>query len=72
MSGFEHHSDLVSDAKLHRSVPYRAGSGLRDIERAEVDKMVEQGVAVPALSVDWVAPKVLAPKRGGTLRFCVY
>ena len=71
MAGVEHHIDLMPDAKPLRSVPYRAGIRMRDIEKAEVDKMVEQGVAVPAPPTDWAAPVVFAPKKDGTLRFCV-
>ena len=41
MSDVEHHKDLVPDAKLHRSVPYRAGIRMRDIKKAEGLEMVE-------------------------------
>ena len=69
MSSAAHEIDLVPDTKPFRSVPYRAGIRMRDIEKAEVDKMVEQGVAVPAPPTDWAAPVVFAPKKDGTLRF---
>ena len=71
MSGVEHHIDLMPDAKPHRSVPYRAGIRMGDIKKAEVDKMVETGVAVPAPPIDLAVSVVLAPKKDGTLRFCV-
>ena len=71
MSGVEHEIDLLPDAKPHSSVPYRAGIRMRDIEKARVDKMVQQGVAVPAPPTEFAAPVVFAPKKDGTLRFCV-
>ena len=71
MDCVEHHIDLMPDAKPHRSVPYRAGIRMRDIEKAEVDKMVEQGLAVPAPPTDWAAPVVFAPKKDDTMRFCI-
>ena len=57
-----HAIDLVPEATPFRSVSYRAGIRMTDIEKAEVDKMVEQGVAVPALPTDWAAPVVFAQK----------
>ena len=71
MSGVEHSIDLVRNAKPHRSVPYDAGIRMCDIEKAEEDNMVEQGMAVPALPTDWAASVVFAPKKDGTLRFRV-
>ena len=68
-SGIDHHIDLVSDAKLHRSVPYCAGIHMRDIDRAELDSMVAHGVAVPATPTHWEFPVVFAPKKEGKLRF---
>ena len=44
---------------------------MRDIKRAEVDKMVQKRVAIPAPATEWAAPVVLAPQKDGTLRFCV-
>ena len=71
MFGVQHHVDLVPDAKPHRWVPYCGGVRMSDIEKGEVDKMVEQRVEVPAPTTDWAASVVFVPKKGGTLRFCV-
>ena len=49
VSGVEHHIDLVPKAKRHRSVPYRSGIRIRDIEKAEVEKIVDQGVEISTL-----------------------
>ena len=71
MTCVEHHIDLVPTAKTHRSVPYRACIRMHDIENVKVDKMMEQGVAVPVPPTAWAAPMVFAPNKDGTLRFCV-
>ena len=39
MSNTSHDIDLVADAKPFQSVPYRAGTLMRDIEKVEVDKL---------------------------------
>ena len=56
MAGVKHHIDLIPDAMPYRSVLFRTGVRIRDIEKADVDKMVEQRVAVPALQTDWASP----------------
>ena len=56
MSNVSHKIDFVEDAKPLRSGAYRAGIRMRDIEKAEVDKIVEQGVAVPAPPTDSAVP----------------
>ena len=52
ISSAAHEIDLFAGAAPYRSVPYRAGPQMRDIEKAEVNKMVEQGVSVPAPPTD--------------------
>ena len=48
ISHVEHRIVLVPDAKPYRSIPYCADIRIRDIKKVEVDKMVEQTVAIPA------------------------
>ena len=45
---------------------------MQDIEKVDVDKMVEQNVVFSALSIDWAAPVVFVPEKDSTLRFCVH
>ena len=69
ISGVEHHINLVPDANLFGSVPYQAGIRMRDIEKAELEKKVKQGVTVPAPLTDSRANVVFVPKKNGTLPF---
>ena len=58
-------------AKLLPSVPYRVGIRMCEIEKAEIQKMLDEGVASTASPTDWAAPVVFVPKKDNTLRFCV-
>ena len=51
-----------------RNVPHR----LRDQLKAELDKMVEDGI-IEAVTVptEWVSPLVLVMKTGGKIRICL-
>lgn len=42
----------------------------REIERAEVERMLKEGVIEPSDS-EWASPVVLIQKPYGTLRFCI-
>ena len=45
---------------------------MRDIHKAEVDKIVEQEVTVSAFLTDCPAPVMFETKRDGTPRVCGY
>jgi len=66
----EHRIDLTPEARPMYQAPYRAGRMAREIERAEVDKMLNAGVIEPATS-EWASPVVLITKKDGSVRFCV-
>jgi Reverse transcriptase (RNA-dependent DNA polymerase) len=66
----EHHIQLQSDAKPVYQPPYRAGVKAREVEKAEVDRMLTAGVIEPAVS-EWASPVVLITKPDGSVRFCV-
>jgi transposase InsO family protein len=66
----EHAIDLKPDARPVAVPPYRAGPKTRELEQAEVDRQLRDGVIEPAQS-EWASPVVFAPKADGTLRFCV-
>ena len=51
-------------------MPYRQGPAVRKIVKAQIEKMLDAGVIEPAHG-EWASPVVLAPKKDGTLRFCV-
>ena len=50
--------------------PYRAGPTQRELERKEIQSMLDKGVIEPA-NTEWASPIVFVPKPDGTLRFCV-
>lgn len=66
----EHHIDLQPDAKPVHQQPYRAGPKKRELEKKEIDMMLDKGVIEPA-NTDWASPIVFVPKPDGSLRFCV-
>ena len=66
----KHRIDLEEGAQPVYQPPYRAGHRARGIEKAEIGRMLQEGVIEPASS-EWASPVVLVPKKDGTLRFCV-
>ena len=66
----QHHIDVTPGTRPLAQAPYRAGPRARQIEQAEVDRMLEAGVIEPSKSA-WASPVVLVPKSDGSLRFCV-
>ena len=65
-----HYIELTEDAGPARSHPYRAGPTQRELEKKEVEKMLKKGVIELSTS-EWAAHVVLAPKKDGSLRFCI-
>jgi hypothetical protein len=65
-----HRIELVPGAKPIHAQPYRAGTRAREIESAEVQRMLKAGVIEPATS-EWASPVVLVAKPDGSTRFCV-
>ena len=66
----KHRIELTPGAKPVYQQPYRASPTQREHERKEIEKMLTEGVIEPSTS-EWAAPVVFAPKKDGTLRFCV-
>lgn len=52
------------------SAPYRAGPKAREHEWMKIKKMLSQQVIEPA-HMSWLAPILFAPRKGGSLPFCV-
>ena len=44
---------------------------LRDIEKEEIQKLLEAGFIYPISDSEWVSPLVLVPKKNGESRVCV-
>ncbi len=65
---------LKHDIKVSNSAPikqhaFRVNMMKRSVMRAEVDYLVENGLAVSSCS-PWSSPCLLVPKPDGTYRFC--
>ena len=52
------------------SHPHRVPDRLKDGVRAEIMKLVKEGIVVPSCS-PWASPIVPVPKKDGTVRICV-
>ena len=65
-----HQIKLASDAKPYNSPPYRYAPAKRQIIEQNIKEMTEQGIIEPSKS-PWASPVVLAPKKDGSIRFCV-
>jgi hypothetical protein len=67
--GVFHRIDTGDHAPVHLQ-PRRAGPAAREVERAEVEKMLEADV-IERSEAEWSAPVVLVSKADGSTRFCV-
>ena len=65
-----HRIDLKPGSRPVSVPPYRSGPKERELERAEVERQLKDGVIEPAVT-EWASPVLFAPKADGTLRFCV-
>ncbi len=66
----KHRIELEPGTKPVNQQPYRAGPRQRELELIEIRKILEQDIIEPATS-EWAAPIVFAPKKDGSLRFCI-
>ena len=64
------HTINVGTAKPIKQAPRRQPMAKRQLEEAEVEKMLRQGVISPSSS-PWASPTVLITKKDGKTRFCV-
>jgi len=70
ISAAKHRIEVPVEARPVRGVPYRAGPRMRQVEKEHIEDMLAQKVIEPANS-EWASPVVFAPKKDGSLRFCV-
>lgn len=64
------HQINTGNAAPIRQPPRRLPFGKRQIEKDEINKMLERGVIEPSTSA-WSSPIVLMAKKDGSTRFCV-
>ena len=66
----EHRIELEPGTKPIRSLPYRQGPATRRMTAEQIQEQLDAGVIEPC-TTEWASPIVFAPKKDGTLRFCV-
>ena len=66
----QHQIQLIPGSKPVNSPPYRYAPAKRQVIENNLKEMKEEGIIEPSKS-PWASPVVLAPKKDGTIRFCV-
>lgn len=69
-TGLVKHTIDVGQARAIKQPPRRLPFAKRQVEKEEVNRMLQQGVIEPSTS-PWASPVVLVTKKDGTVRFCV-
>ena len=69
-TGLVKHTIDTGDQRPVRLPPRRLPIAKQEIEREEVQKMLDRGVIEPCQS-SWASPVVLVTKKDGTTRFCI-
>jgi hypothetical protein len=65
-----HQIKIKPDSKPYNSPPYRYSPMKRQVIEQNLREMKEEGIIEPSKS-PWASPVVLAPKKDGSMRFCV-
>lgn len=65
-----HQINLIPGSQPHNSPPFRYAPARRQIIEDNLKEMLDQDIIIPSHS-PWASPVVLAPKKDGTLRFCI-
>ena len=66
----KHQINLIPGSKPYNSPPFRYAPARRQVIDEQTDEMLQQGIIQPSTS-PWASPVILAPKKDGTLRFCI-
>lgn len=66
----QHHIDIQPGCKPRNLAPYRYAPARRQVIDEKIDEMLNEGVISPSKS-PWASPVVLAPKKDGSIRFCI-
>ncbi|CAF1048251.1 unnamed protein product [Didymodactylos carnosus] len=65
-----HQIKLMPDSKPYNSPPYRYAPAKRQVIEQNLKEIKEEGIIEPSKS-PWASPVILAPKKDGSMRFCV-
>jgi hypothetical protein len=66
----KHQIHLAPNSQPNNSPPFRYAPARRQIIEENLKEMIDQGIISPSAS-PWAAPVILAPKKDGSLRFCI-
>lgn len=66
----KHRSDRTPGATPVHLAPYQVGPKDHEFRSIEINRILKQKVIEPA-TTGWAAPIVFAPKKDGTLCFCI-
>jgi hypothetical protein len=58
-------------AKLVRQRPYRLNPKYKEKVKAELDRMIEDGIIEPIAEYEWIIPMVVQYKKTRGIRICV-
>ena len=66
----QHQINLLPGSRPYNSPPFRYAPARRQVIEDNLKEMADQGIISPSQS-PWAAPVILAPKKDGSLRFCI-
>jgi transposase InsO family protein len=66
----KHQINLITGSQPCNSPPFRYTPARRQIIEENLTEMIKQGIISPSKS-PWASPVILAPKKDGSLRFCI-
>ena len=66
----QHQIKLLPGSQPYNSPPFRYAPARRQVIEDNLKEMTDQGIISPSQS-PWAAPVILAPKKDGSLRFCI-
>jgi len=66
-----HHTYIEKDARHVRQPQRRVNPHLKDVVKAELQKLLDVNFIYPISDSKWVSPLVVVPKKNGKRRICV-
>jgi len=67
-----HHIYIKKDARPVRQRQRRLNPHLKDVVKAELQKLLDVNFIYPIFDSKWVSPLVVVPKKNGKWRICVH